>query len=79
MSTGAIFRDLREALSLPRVKISLKFGHTSNNDPFFATIVRQFFDDATRRHRRFPLVRNLEYGVALFALPDKPEDYFQAF
>jgi hypothetical protein len=50
---------------------------TDGNDPFFGRIVRQFYEDANRRHPRFPLVRNLEFGIALFELPSKPEDYLQ--
>jgi hypothetical protein len=50
-------------------------SRTAHNDPFFLKIVTQFYEDATRRHRRFPLIRNLEFGVALFSLPDDPADY----
>ncbi len=77
MSLGSLLRDLRAIRTLPKVTISLMASATAGNDPFFGRIVRQFYQDANRRHPRFPLVRNLEFGVALFELPSKPEDYLQ--
>jgi hypothetical protein len=50
----------------------------ADNDPFFDRMVRDFHREAVGRHPRFPLIRNLEYGVALFQLPDQPADYLQA-
>lgn len=70
-----LFRDLRAVSKLPKVTISLMAARTADNDPFYERVVRSFYDDARRRHRRFPLIRNLQYGVALLTLPKKPEDY----
>jgi len=69
------FRDLRAVSKLPKVTISLMAARTADNDPFYEKVVHSFCRDARRRHRRFPLIRNLQYGVALFALPQKREDY----
>lgn len=48
---------------------------TGGNDPFFESMVRAFFKEATSRHPRFPIIRNMQYGVALFRIPDRAEDY----
>lgn len=50
-------------------------ARTADNDPFYQHVVHSFYHDAKRRHPRFPLIRNLQYGVALFSLPRRPEDY----
>lgn len=70
-----MLRDLRAVSELPKVTISLMAARTADNDPFYERVVQSFYRDARRRHRRFPLIRNLQYGVALFPLPKKPEDY----
>lgn len=69
------FRDLKTVRKLPKVRISLMASLTAGNDPFYQQVVHSFYHDARRRHPRFPLIRNLQYGVALFPLPKKPEDY----
>jgi hypothetical protein len=70
-----IFRDLRAVSELPKVRISLMASHTVSNDPFYGQVVHSFYRDARRRHPRFPLIRNLQYGVALFPLPKNSEEY----
>lgn len=72
------FADVRAARTLPCVSISLMTARTAGNHPFFERMVRDFYREATRRHPRFPLIRNLQYGVALFQLPDEPADYFES-
>lgn len=68
-------RDVRAVSKLPKVTISLMASRTADNDPFYERVVQSFYRDARKRHPRFPLIRNLQYGVALFPLPNKPEDY----
>jgi hypothetical protein len=72
---GDALKDLRAIRTLPRVTISLMASKAAGNDPFFDLMVRRFFREATSRHPKFPLIRSLQYGVALFQLPDRPEDY----
>ena len=73
-----VIEDLRTIRDLPRVTISLMAAKTADNEPFFGRIVHQFYREARRRHPRFPLIRSLQYGVALFPLPERSEDYLKA-
>jgi hypothetical protein len=70
-----LLRGLRAVMRLPTVQICLMASKTEQNDPFFSRMVHNFYRSATKRHPRFPLIRNLQYGVALFAIPDNAEDY----
>jgi len=74
-SLAEFFKDLRAVSKLPKARISLMAARTADNDPFYEQVVQSFYRDARRRHPRFPLIRNLQYGVALFPLPKKREDY----
>ncbi len=60
---------LTEVARKPRVSIDLMHERTSRNDPFFGRITKDFYREATARHRRFPLVRRFEYGYAVAHLP----------
>jgi hypothetical protein len=70
-----LLQDIRSLPRLPTITISLMADGATDNHAFFCEMVRRFHRDATRRHPRFPLVRNFEYGVALQRLPEKPDDY----
>jgi hypothetical protein len=72
------FDDLRQARSLPSLTIDLMIERTADNDPFFGRIVREFHDDAQRRHPKLPLVRSLEWGVSVCVLPPTFDAYFMA-
>lgn len=61
---------------MPRVQIDLMLREAEKNDPFYARITEEFLREANARHRRFPLVRALEFGVALLLLPRSFDDYF---
>ena len=63
--------------SLPRVTISLMAAKTAGNHPFYADMVHRFYRQATSRHKRFPLIKYLQYGVALYPLPEDPDQYFE--
>jgi RimJ/RimL family protein N-acetyltransferase len=74
---GEARRDLRTAfLDQPNVKIDLMFGATKDNDPFFARIVREFYDEARAPRRDLPLVSRVTWGVALIRLPTTFAEYF---
>jgi len=75
ISLATLLDDLRAVRTLPSVSISLMASKTAGNDPFFERMVRKFYEEATSRHPRFPLIRNMQYGVALFRLPERAEDY----
>jgi hypothetical protein len=64
-----------EISKLPVISINLMLSGTQGNDPFYQEITRRFHQNATRRHHKFPLVRQLEYGVAVCLLKDDPRAY----
>ena len=64
-----LWQDLRTALTLPRVSVNLMHDRSTDNDPFYGRITAAIHREYTRRHPRFPLVRFLEYGVAMCRLP----------
>lgn len=71
-------RTIAEARQLPLIEIDLRCAGTAGNDPFFAHAVRRFHREATRRHRKFPLVRNYAYGFSACRLPANFDDYFMS-
>jgi len=73
-----VLKDVRELLSLPSLTIDLMCSATEKNDPFYGRVVREFYKTARKRHRKFPLIRALECGVAVCVLPRSFEDYFSA-
>lgn len=71
-----LLRDLKELLALPSLTVDMMYSRTERNDPFFARMIRKFYEEATRRHRKFPLIRSVRYGVAICVLPEPPGDYY---
>lgn len=71
----SLWSDVQEMRALPRVSINLMVDRAAGNDPFFARVVREFYTESNQRHRRFPLVRQLEYGVAVCVLPPDVATY----
>lgn len=73
---GDARQDLRAAfLDQPNVKIDLMFAATHANDPFFARIVREFYDEARAPRRDLPLLSRTTWGVALCRLPSTYAEY----
>ncbi len=66
-----------EVRRLPRVQVDLQCAETAGNDPFYERIVRDFYREARQRHRKFPLVRQYEYGFCVCTLPRNFDDYFR--
>jgi hypothetical protein len=61
---------------MPRVSINLMHGATADNDPFFGRIVQQFYTEATRRHPRALVVRQMSHGLALCQFPRTFDEYY---
>lgn len=70
--------DLRTAMRLPHVTVNLMLDKSRGNHPFFAATTEKVYREYTRRHPRFPLIRFLEYGVAMMPLPANHEAWFAA-
>ncbi len=69
--------DIREARELPHIEIYLMADRAeARNHPFYANLVKEHYRDATRRHPKFPLIRHIEWGVALCQLPATFDEYF---
>jgi hypothetical protein len=66
----------REVVRMPSVTVSLRCEAALENDPFYLETTRAFHQSTRRRHRKFPLIRSMEYGVALCVLPERFDDYF---
>lgn len=69
MTIVTTLKDLRWAMALPRLTINLRIADAAGNDPFYERVVREFYANTQRRHRKWPLVRNLQFGVAVCPLP----------
>jgi hypothetical protein len=72
-----LFKNAKYILSLPKLTINLMHWATEKNDPFYERVVREFYMASRKRHRKLPLVRALEYGVAVCVMPNLFEDYFK--
>lgn len=66
---------IREATSLPVVTIDLMLAQAKDNDPFFSEVTRSFYREATRRHPKFPLIRRVQYGLAVCEL-QRDKDWY---
>jgi hypothetical protein len=51
-------------------------GNVCGKDAFYERITREFYREAVRRHPKLPLIRRLQYGVALCPLPAGFDEYF---
>jgi hypothetical protein len=74
----SIVRDLPALLRLPTVTIHLMHEAARMNDPFYLRLVEEFYALTRKRHPKFPLLREMAYGVALCRLPPSQEAYLQA-
>ena len=63
---------------MPHISVNLMLHATATNDPFFALVVRDFYANVRRRHRKLPLIRAMEFGVALCRLPISFDEHFRA-
>src|SRR5205085_12516804 len=56
--------------------IRLLGDRLEDNHPFFTDMVREFYTYARRPHPKLPLVRRMQYGVAVCVLPADFDQYF---
>ena len=71
------FRDLSTMRTMPAFEINLMLEKTDNNEPFFASITREFYKEAVSRHHAIPFWGKMETGVAICRLSDagiQPEE-----
>lgn len=75
-TTQRLYKDYSEAKTLPETHINLLINDAAGNSPFYRDVTQAFYDDARRRHHRLPLIRQLEWGVALCEFPATFDEYF---
>jgi len=63
---------------IPHVSIDLMGEHLNSNSQFFTDIVNNFYYNSRKRHQKFLIIREFEWGVALCHLPTSFEVYFMA-
>ena len=73
-----LLRDLKELWQLPEITVNLMCGAASDSDPFYERIVREFYKDTQRAHKKMPLIKAFKHGVALCELPQRTDEYFMA-
>jgi len=77
MKITTLLTNVRDALKSPQLDINLFRDAAKENNPFFFETVSDFYHSAIKRHPKFPLIRNLQYGMALFPLPETHDDYLK--
>lgn len=70
------FQEIANMFTAAKVTVNLMHGEVAEHDAFYARVTTEFYRDAMRRHPKLPLIRRLQYGVALCELPARFEDYF---
>lgn len=76
MKLEQILGDVGTLLRMPTVSIDLMCQATETNDPFYQGLVREHYRATQRRHRKLPLVKAGEWGIALLTLPPTFAEYF---
>jgi len=69
-------RDFIDIFRLPRATVNLMLEQTTDNDPFYAKVVKAQYDEANSRHPKMLFARKYEYGYTLCELPKTFDDYF---
>lgn len=76
MKITNLINDVKALSHLPKVEISLMGSSTEANNIFYSEIVKKYYASTRRRYKRFPLLRENTYGVALCKLPADYNTYF---
>ena len=70
-----LIKQIRE---MPHLDVHLKLDKCKTNDDFYSRITQEYYDDATARHPKLPLIKKKKYGFALFKLDNDPESFMKA-
>lgn len=74
MSSRAL--EFLKLFTAPEVPVNLMYQSVRGKDPFYAEVTLGFYRESMRRHAKMPLIRRLQFGVALCELPVQGEGYF---
>ncbi len=76
-----IFKFWREIFNLrgmPKIFVDLMADKADGNELFYRQMVADYFAYTRKRHKKFPLIRHDQYGVALIKLPASFDEYFMS-
>ena len=70
-----LLEDFRTIRNMPTASIDLMVEEAKDNDPFYRDLVSDYYNQTQKRHKRFPLVRALSFGITLCELPHDADRY----
>ncbi len=68
--------DMYKITQIPQVTIHLLDTDSLQNNLFYQRIIKDFYASTRKRHSKFPIIRNFEYGIALCQLPKSFDEYW---
>ncbi len=77
MNIKTLFSDIIEALKTPTLTIDLGLKSAKANNPFYLNVVNDFYQSARKPHPKFPLIRSLQFGIALLPMPSSNDKYLK--
>ena len=77
MNIKNLFADIISALQTPKLTIDLGLKAAEANHPFYLSVVNDFYQSARKPHPKFPLIRSLQYGIALLPMPSSNDKYLK--
>jgi hypothetical protein len=77
MNIKNLFADIIAALKKPKLSIDLGLKAAEANHPFYLNVVNDFYQSARKPHPKFPLIKSLQYGVALLPMPSSYDKYLK--
>jgi hypothetical protein len=72
-----LIRDLIDMFRRPKILINLMYSDSKINDPFFAKIVLDFYNESQKLHPRLLLIKKYQFGMAFCNLPGEFSNYLK--
>ncbi len=70
------WREIFKLRGMPKITVDLMAKNAVDNEQFYQEMVADYFAYTRKRHRKFPLIRHDQYGVALLEFPSTFDEYF---
>ncbi len=70
------WKEIFKLRGMPKVTVALMADKANSNELFYQKMVDEYYVYTRKRHRKFPLIRHDQYGVALLVLPETFDEYF---
>jgi hypothetical protein len=71
-----VFENAWNIVEMPTITAHLMYRNTIDNHPFYRKLTKDFHQEMTEGHTKFPLVGQYEWGTALCVMPRTFEEYF---